>query len=72
MKKKTPYQPNALLWWVAIISLVVSISVFFLLEEQAKYDVQIRTQRMLFPLVGILIAGVCLITGTAKLWFHSK
>ena len=69
---KSPFQPHALLWWVAIISLVVSIALYFLLGAQAEIDVGMRSQRMIFPLVGIVIAGVCLIAGTAGRWFYPK
>jgi len=70
--KKSPFQPHALLWWVAIISLAVSIALYFLLGAQAEIDVGMRSQRMVFPLVGIVIAGVCLIAGTAGRWFYPK
>ena len=72
MKSKSPFQPRALLWWVAIISLVVSAALFFFLEEQAKVDVTMERQRMIFPLVGVVIAGVCIIAGTAGRWFYPK
>ena len=70
--KKSPFQPHALLWWVAIISLAVSGALYFFLGTQAEHDVQIRQQRMLFPLIGVVIAGVCLIAGTAGRWFYPK
>ena len=70
--KKGPFNPNALLWWVAIISLVVSGVLYFMLGKQAEFDVNVRQQRMLFPLVGIVIAGVCAICGTAGRWFYPK
>lgn len=70
--KKGPFNPNALLWWVAIISLVVSGALYFLLKDQAALDVNLRQKRMIFPLVGIVIAGVCLIAGTASRWFYPK
>jgi len=43
-----------------------------MLAEQAEIDIAVRQQRMLFPLVGIVIAGICLICGTAGRWFHPK
>lgn len=70
--KKSPFQPNALLWWVAIIALCVSGALYFLLGNQAEVDVHVRQQRMIFPLIGIVIAGVCLIVGTAGRWFYPK
>jgi hypothetical protein len=70
--KKNPFQPNALLWWVAIISLIVSGALYYFLGPQSEVDVHVRQQRMIFPLVGIVIAGVCLIAGTAGRWFYPK
>ena len=70
--KKNPVNPKMLLWWVAIISLVISAMLYFLLKEQAQYDVALDQRRMLFPLIGIIIAGICIITGTAGRWFYPK
>lgn len=70
--KKSPFHPQALLWWVAIISLVVSWSLYYFLGTQAEIDVSMRTKRMIFPLVGTVIAGICLISGTAGRWFYPK
>ncbi len=70
--KKGPFNPSALLWWVAIISLVVTGVLYFMLGKQADADVNVEQQRMLFPLVGIIIAGVCIICGTAGRWFYPK
>ena len=69
---KNPFQPHALLWWVAIISLAVSGALYYFMGNSAEFDVNVRQQRVLFPLVGIVIAGVCLISGTAGRWFHPK
>lgn len=70
--KENPINQKALLWWVAIISLAVSATLYFLLKEQAQYDVALDQRRMLFPLIGIIIAGICIITGTAGRWFYPK
>ncbi len=70
--KKNPINPKMLLWWVAIISLAVSAALYFLLKEQAQYDVALDQKRMLFPLIGIIIAGICIIAGTAGRWFYPK
>ncbi|MDF7808750.1 hypothetical protein P4E94_14980 [Pontiellaceae bacterium B12219] len=67
-----PVQPHPLLWWVAIISLAVSGALYYFLRTQAEIDVTMRTQRMIFPLIGIMIAGICLIAGTAGRWFYPK
>lgn len=71
-QKNTPFQPNALLWWVAIIALALSGALYYFLGTQAEIDVTMRQQRMVFPLIGIVIAGVCLIAGTAGRWFYPK
>jgi len=52
--------------------LAVSGALYYFLGTQAEIDVNIRQQRMIFPLVGIVIAGVCLIAGTAGRWFYPK
>lgn len=70
--KKSPFQPKALLWWVAIISLAISTAFYFLLKEQAQYDASLDQVRLLIPLIGIIIAGVCFIAGTAGRWFYPK
>ena len=61
-----------MLWWVAIISLAVSGSLYYFLGTQAEIDVSMGQTRLMFPLVGIVIAGVCLIAGTAGRWFYPK
>lgn len=71
-QNKSPFQPNALLWWVAIIALILSGTLYYFLGKQAEVDVTMRQQRMMFPLIGIVIAGVCLIAGTAGRWFYPK
>lgn len=70
--KKGPFNPKSLLWWVAIIALTVSIALFFFLREQALYDPVLNQRRLLFPVAGIIIAGVCFIAGTASRWFYPK
>ena len=70
--KLSRLNPKALLWWVAIIALAVSAALYFFLKEQAQYDVALDQRRLLFPLVGIIIAGVCIIAGTAGRWFYPK
>lgn len=70
--KKNLLSPKALLWWIAIISLAVSGALFFFLKEQAQYDVSLDQRRMMFPLIGVIIAGICVIAGTAGRWFYPK
>lgn len=70
--KKGPFNPKALLWWVAIIALAVSAALYYFLGEQAQIDVSIQQRRTLFPLIGVVIAGVCIIAGTAGRWFYPK
>lgn len=71
-RNKSHLQPNVLLWWVAIIALTVSGALYYFLGKQAEIDVHVGQQRLLFPLIGIVIAGVCLIAGTAGRWFYPK
>ena len=70
--KKGPFNPNTMLWWVAIISLIVSGVLYYLLGQQAELDVNMRQQRTIIPIIGIVIAGFCLIIGTAGRWFYPK
>lgn len=69
---KGPFNTNVLLWWVAIIALAASGFLFYMLNQQAAFDVHVRQQRMILPVIGIVIAGVCLIAGTAGRWFYPK
>ncbi len=64
--------PKVLLWWVAIIALAVSGAMYYFLGEQAKIDVALRQKRLLFPMVGVVIAGICFIAGTSSRWFYPK
>jgi len=70
--RKGPFNPKILLWWVAVTALGISGSVFFLLKDQAEYDDHIAGIRVFVPVVGVLIAGICLIAGTAERWFYPK
>lgn len=60
---------KVLLWWVAIIALGITGALYFFLGDQAEIDVALRQKRLLFPMIGILIAGICAIAGTAERWF---
>ena len=64
--------PKVMLWWIAIIALAVSGALYYFLGEQAEIDVQLRQRRLIFPLIGIVIAGICFIAGTAGRWFYPK
>ncbi len=68
----SPFQPKALLWWVAAISLAVSGAVYYFLRTQGQLDVELGQRILVFPLIGVIIAGVCLIVGTASHWFYPK
>jgi Co/Zn/Cd efflux system component len=70
--KKTPFRPKTLLWWVAAIALALSAALFFFLKQQAQYDAALDERRMFIPVVGIIIAGICIIAGTAERWFYPK
>ncbi len=67
-----PVKKNTLLWWISIISIVASGLIYYLLGEGAQVDVHIQQQRTIFPILGIVVAGVCLIVGTAGRWFYPK
>ena len=69
---KGPLNTNTLLWWIAIISLVIGGVIYYMFGQQAEIDVRIRQQRMIFPLVSVIIAGICAIVGTAGRWFYPK
>lgn len=70
--KKTPFHPKALLWWVAITALAISGALYYFLADSAQYDVALDQRRLFFPVVGIIIAGTCIIAGTAGRWFYPK
>jgi hypothetical protein len=70
--QKGPFSPSLLLWWVAAIALAISGALYFFLKEQAQYDMALEQQRRLFAMVGVIIAGVCVIAGTAGRWFYPK
>ena len=67
-----PLNTSILLWWVAIISLVVGGVLYYMLGKQAEVDVSVSRLRMMFPLISIIIAGICAIAGTAGRWFYPK
>ncbi|MDH3346246.1 MAG: hypothetical protein OEL75_03585 [Kiritimatiellaceae bacterium] len=69
---KGPFNPQILLWWIAIIALGVSAAFYFFMADQAQYDPALHQRRSLVVLVGTIIAGVCIISGTAGRWFQSK
>ena len=70
MKKNGLYYPKAFLWWIAVISLTIGVLVYFLLDKQARLDPSIQSYRILFLMIGIAIAGICLIIGTSDHWFY--
>ena len=64
---KKPNQ-NAWLWWLAVISLSIGISIFVLLDP-APSDLKLRQIRTTALVGSLLITGLCLIIGTRKYWF---
>lgn len=66
---KKNFRKNILLWWVAIIALGVCGALYVALGQQSDMDVTLRQERTVFPLIGLIIAGLCLIAGTANRWF---
>jgi len=67
----SPNKPNqnAGLWWVAIITLSIGLSIFFLLRPAAVNDPQIQSYRAMALVAGIMISGLCVIIGTRTRWF---
>lgn len=59
---------NAWLWWIAIASLSVGISIFILLRP-ADYDVEVQQYRSMALIASLLITGLCIIVGTRGRWF---
>lgn len=64
--KKT--SPNAWLWWVALVSLSIGLSIFFLLKP-AEYDYNIQRYRAMALVISMMISGLCIIIGTRTRWF---
>ena len=58
-----------MLWWISILAIGISVSVYILMEKQAEIDVAAERTRLLFPLIGIIIAGLCFISGLSGKWF---
>ena len=58
-----------MLWWISILAIGISASVYILMEKQAEIDVAAERTRLLFSLIGIIIAGLCFICGISKKWF---
>ena len=64
MKVNDPrYQSKKSLFliWLAVVSFIISIATYLLLERAAEYDIAIARQRLVYPLVGTIISGICLI-----------
>lgn len=66
MMKKS-YQ-NIGLWWLAIASLTIGISLFILLKP-AEYDLDVQRYRSLALVLSVAIAGLCIIIATRSRWF---
>ena len=58
-----------ILWWIAIISISLSLAIYYAFKQQASVDVDVNQQRLFIPFVGFVIAGICLIAGTSHRWF---
>ncbi len=71
-QQKIPSRPKTFLWWIAIIALGISGALFYFLKSQAQYDASIEETRMFVPMIGIIIAGICVIAATAERWFYPK
>lgn len=60
---------NTWLWWVAVVTLSLGLSIFFLLKPAAANDPQIQGYRAMALVVCIMISGLCVIIGTRGRWF---
>lgn len=56
------------LWWVALVSLSIGLSIFFLLKP-AEYDYDIQRYRAMALVFSMMISGLCIIIGTRTRWF---
>lgn len=65
---------NILLWWTAIISLAVSGAIYYFLgnTDDFEYNQALQQMRTFILLIGVIIAGICVIAGTASRWFYPK
>lgn len=66
MMKKS--NPDAWLWWVAIVSLSIGIAIFILLRP-ADQDIEVQRYRALALISSLMITGLCIIIGTRRRWF---
>lgn len=69
MKNNTPTKSNRPLWWISIIALGISAATACFLQPN-DLDETAKNLRILLPTIGVLIAGTCLIIGTADRWFR--
>ena len=60
---------NAWLWRLAVITLSIGLSIFFLLKPAAENNPQIQGYRAMALVVCIMISGLCIIIGTSRRWF---
>jgi hypothetical protein len=59
---------NTGLWWLAVASLSIGLSIFILLKP-AEYDLDVRRYRSLALVLSFAIAGLCVIIATRRRWF---
>ncbi len=64
---KVPSQ-HAWLWWSAVISLTIGISIFILLKP-GEYDYNVQNYRSMALIIPLVISGLCVIIGTRGRWF---
>ncbi len=57
------------LWWVALVSLSIGLSIFFLLKPAAASDYEIQRYRSMALVLSMMISGLCIIIGTRTRWF---
>ena len=63
-----PFRPKRTLWWVAIIALGFAGAFAYFLRPE-NVDLDARGLRVLIPTICVIIAGFCVIIGTAERWF---
>jgi len=59
---------NAWLWWVAISTLSIGLSIFILLKP-GNDDYGIQRYRAMALVICMVMSGLCIIIGTSRRWF---
>lgn len=70
-QKKIDSNKNCILWWIAILSLTLSLTAYILLDEAAKTDFIVEKQRLFYLFIGFIVSGLCIICKSFKNWYKS-